>query len=164
MVVPIVVPMSRRYEYRRTLPHYQGNRQAIFATFATHHRWHLPEIARDLVVEACLHLHETRCTLHGFVVMPDHVHLVFTPLADDCGPVSLPEILQKVKSESAHWINKLLGRKGRVWQDESFDHVLRRAEGIGAKLEYIRSNPVRAGLVKEPGAYKWMWFEVLAQG
>jgi len=157
--MPIVIPMLRKYEYRRTLPHYQGNRKAIFATFATDHRWPLPEIARDLVVDTCLHLDGTKCPLHGFVVMPDRVHLVFTPGADDNGPISLPEILQKVKSESAHRINKLLHRRGRVWQDESFDHVLRREEGIAAKLEYIRLNPVRAGLAPEPSQYKWMWFE-----
>jgi REP element-mobilizing transposase RayT len=151
--------MLRRYKYRRNLPHYQKHNKAIFATFATYHRWCLPETARDLVVDACLHLDETKCTLHGFVVMPDHVHLVFTPLADDKGPISLPEILQKVKSESAHRINKSLGRKGRVWQDESFDHVLRREEGIDAKLDYLRFNPVRAGLVGAPSAYKWMWFK-----
>jgi len=152
-------PVLRKYEYRRTLPHYQGNNKAIFATFATHHRWHLPDTARDLVVESCLHLDGTKCSLHGFVVMPDHVHIVFTPMTDDDGPISLPEVLQKVKSESAHRINKLLGRKGCVWQDESFDHVLRREEGIDAKLDYIRLNPVRAGLVRSPAEYRWMWFE-----
>ena len=72
----------------------------------------LPDTARDLVVEACLHLDGTKCALHGFVVMPDHVHVVFTPMTDDDGPISLPEVLQKVKSESAHRINRLLGRKG----------------------------------------------------
>jgi REP element-mobilizing transposase RayT len=97
--------------------------------------------------------------MHGFVVMPDHVHLVFTPLADDDGPISLREIFQKMKSESSHRINRLLRRKGRVWQDESFDHVLRHEDGIDAKLEYIRLNPLRAARVREPGEYKWMWFE-----
>jgi len=151
--------MLRKYGYRRTLPHYQKDNRAIFATFATHHRWHLPEAAREIVVEACLHTNGKKCTMHGFVVMPDHVHLVFTPLADDDGPISLPEIFQKMKSESSHRINRLLRRKGRVWQDESFDHVLRHEEGIDAKLEYIRLNPLRAALVREPGEYKWMWFE-----
>ena len=151
--------MLRRYEYRRTLPHFQKDNRAIFGTFTTHLRWTLPGPARDLAVEACRHLDGTRCTLHGFVVMPDHVHLVFTPVSDDNGPVSLPEIFQKVKSESAHRINRLLNRKGQVWQHESFDHVLRREEGIDDKLNYIRLNPVRAALVMDPAEYKWMWFE-----
>jgi REP element-mobilizing transposase RayT len=154
--------MHRKYAYRRTLSHYQKDFKAVFATFSTHHRWHLPETAREIVVEACRHLDGTKCALHGFVVMPDHVHLVFTPLTDADGPISLPEILQKVKSESAHRVNKLLGRKGHVWQDESFDHVLRREEGIDAKLEYIRLNPVRAGLVQQPADYRWMWFQKCA--
>jgi REP element-mobilizing transposase RayT len=129
--------MLRKYEYRRTLPHYQKDNRAIFATFATHHRWHLPESARGIVVESCLHINGTKSAMHGFVVMPDHVHLVFTPLADSKGAISLPEIFQKMKSESSHRINRLLRRRGRVWQDESFDHVLRHEEGIEAKLEYI---------------------------
>ncbi len=89
--------------------------------------------------------------------MPDHVHLVITALSDENGPIPLPEILQKLKSESGHRINKLLGRKGSVWQHESFDHVLRREEGIAAKLEYILANPVRAGLVSTAGEYRWTW-------
>ena len=72
--------------------------------------------------------------------MPDHVHLVLSPIADEKGPISLPEITQKVKSESAHRVNKLLNRTGRVWQDESFDHVLRREEGILTKVKYIIEN------------------------
>ena len=86
--------------------------------------------------------------------MPDHVPWVFTPLADDDGPISLPEIFQKMKSDPIH---RLLGRKGRVGQDESFDHVLRGDKGSDAQLGYIRLPPVRAALVKQPGEYKWMW-------
>ena len=89
--------------------------------------------------------------------MPDHVHLVFTPLRDGNGNFTIPEILQGIKSASAHRINKLLGRKGEVWQQESFDHVLRREESIRAKLDYILSNPVRRGLVKNPLDYPWLW-------
>lgn len=150
----------RRYEYRRTLPHYQGSNKAIFARFSTWHRWHLPPSARDITLDACLHLKGTVCSLHGVVVMPDHVHLVFTPLSDNDGPISLPEIFQKVKSESAHRINKHLGRKGRVWQDESFDHVLRREQSISDKVEYVMLNPVRAGLVRNPLDYRWLWREI----
>jgi REP element-mobilizing transposase RayT len=90
--------MLRKYAYRRTLPHYQKDNKAIFATFATYHRWHLPETARDLVVEACLHIDRTKCTVHGFVVMPDHVHLVFTPLADNDGPFLSPKSFRKLRA------------------------------------------------------------------
>src|SRR5204863_3674560 len=46
---------------------------------------------------------------------------------------------------------------GQIWQHESFDHVLRREESIEAKVQYICENPVRAGLVKHPHEYRWLW-------
>jgi REP element-mobilizing transposase RayT len=98
--------------------------------------------------------------LHAAVVMPDHVHLVFTALQDDDGTTySLEEIMSGIKGASAHSINRALGRKGHVWQDESMDHVARAAESLRAKAEYICENPVRKGLVNDTGEYAWLWRE-----
>jgi len=92
--------------------------------------------------------------------MPDHVHMVFTPLRDEDGcTYDLSEIMQGIKGASARSINKALGRKGQVWQDESFDHVLRSDESVRAKVEYICQNPVRKGLVEEENDYPWLWRE-----
>jgi hypothetical protein len=44
-----------------------------------------------------------------------------------------------------------------VWEEESFDHVLRSDESLEDKREYIRQNPVRAGLVKTLEDYRWLW-------
>jgi REP element-mobilizing transposase RayT len=149
--------MERVYQYRRHLPHFQGDNTAIFAGFTTHHRWILPPAARSIALEACLWGHLKRFTLHGTVVMPDHVHLVLTPLRDENGLFSVAEIMQGIKSSSAHQINRGLNRTGQVWQHESFDHVLRREEGIAAKVEYVIQNPVRAGLVRNASEYRWLW-------
>jgi len=65
--------------------------------------------------------------------------------------------MQGIKSASAHQINRALNRVGQIWQHESFDHVLRREESIEAKVQYICENPVRAGLVKSPEEYPWLW-------
>jgi REP element-mobilizing transposase RayT len=92
--------------------------------------------------------------------MPDHVHLVLTPLREDDGLFSVAEIMQGIKSSSAHQINRVLSRAGQVWQHESFDHVLRREEGIVAKVEYIIQNPVRAGLARTVADYRWLWVNV----
>ena len=89
--------------------------------------------------------------------MPDHVHLVLTPLCSGNGFYCIPEITQGIKSSSAHQINHLLGRKGQVWQRESLDHVLRREESIPDKVQYIRENPVRVGLVERASEYQWSW-------
>jgi hypothetical protein len=98
--------------------------------------------------------------MHALVVMPDHVHLIFTPLSDRLGnPYGLAEILGGIKGASAHTINKRVSRKGPVWQDESFDHILRREEKLEQKIEYIRQNPVRKGIVSEPQQYPYTWVE-----
>jgi len=92
--------------------------------------------------------------------MPDNVHLLLTPLSNSGGvPYSLVEILQGIKGASAHSVNRMLQRSGPVWQEESFDHVLRSNESFKEKLEYIRRNPVRRGLVTRPEEYRWLWVE-----
>ena len=92
----------------------------------------------------------------------DHVHLIFTPLyAGDC-LYSVAEIMQGIKSTSAHKVNRLLNRRGQVGR-ESFDRVLRREQGIHAKVEYMIQNPVRSGLVRTAREYRWLWVPDLAK-
>ena len=101
-----------------------------------------------------------RIHLHAVVVMPDHVHVLLTPLRDHAGwPFPLVDILQCCKSATAHRINRLLDVAGPIWEEESFDHVLRSQESFGEKCEYIRQNAVKAGLVARPEDYRWLWVE-----
>jgi len=65
--------------------------------------------------------------------------------------------MQAIKGASAHRINKLLNRRGKVWQEESFDRALREEEQFTEKLYYMLENPVRAGLVDNPLDYPWIW-------
>jgi REP element-mobilizing transposase RayT len=111
------------------------------------------------VLECCLHDNGTKFDLRVVVVMPDHVHMIFTPLVNQRAMevCSLAEIMDGVKGASAHKINKVLGRRGRLWQPESFDHVLRSSESLDAKIVYLLENPVRAGLVREWMDYPWLW-------
>jgi hypothetical protein len=85
--------------------------------------------------------------------------MIFTPLVNQQAMeiYSLAEIMDAIKGASAHKINKALGRHGRVWQPESFDHVLRSSESLDAKVEYLIENPVRAGLAREWTHYPWIW-------
>ena len=129
--IPMTQAMLKgKYTYRRRLPHYQKDDRAVFVTFCC--SFHpLPESVRDMVFRHCLHDQGTKATIHAVVVMPDHVHLLLTPLRDPEGSLySLVEILQGIKSASAHSLNRALGRAGPVWQEESFDHVLRSASAI----------------------------------
>lgn len=146
------------YEYRRRLPHHQKSDRPMFVTFRTLTRDSLPPSARTLILEHCLHDHGTKMTLHVAVIMPEHVHMLLTPLRDAAGwPIPLSKILQAIKGASAYRVNRLSGRTGPLWQDESFDHVLRSDESFADKVEYIRQNPVRRGLARIPEDYPWLW-------
>ncbi len=91
--------------------------------------------------------------------MPDHVHMIFTPLVnvESMEVFSLAEIMDAIKGASAHKVNRALRRTGKLWQTESFDHVLRCSESVDAKIAYILENPIRAGLVREGEDYPWLW-------
>ena len=145
--------------YRRQLPHLQCDFRQHFVTFCTDHRWTLPERVRSIVLDCCLHDNAEKFDLRVAVVMPDHVHLIFTPLVDHEAMEIYPlaNIMDAIKGASAHKINQALGRKGRVWQPESFDHVLRSSESLDVKIQYLLENPVRKGLVKEWADYPWLW-------
>src|SRR6266567_565487 len=100
-----------------------------------------PEIAQ-CVVDAMKH-GETSYSLHAWVVMPNHVHLLITPHLD------VPMLLQKLKGSTARQANKLLGRTGTpFWQEESYDHLVRSSQEFGRIETYIVENPVQAGLAQ----------------
>jgi len=154
------VALDRKYAYRRMLPRYQKLGWPLFVTFCKLGREPFPASARSVILEHCVHDHGRRLLLHAAVVMPDHVHLLLNPMEDARGwPHSLPLILKLIKGVSARSVNKLLNHSGPVWQEESFDHVLRSTESLAEKLEYIRQNPVRRGLVARPEDYPWLWID-----
>ena len=145
--------------YRRNLPHVQRDFKPHFITFVTKFRWTLPEWARDIVLSCCCHGHRKQYELYVAVVMPDHVHMILTPLIDERrGQIcSLIEIMRGIKGAAGRRINQRMGGHGAVWQEESFDHVLRCSEGLDAKVEYVLQNPVRKGLVDDWRQYRWAW-------
>jgi REP element-mobilizing transposase RayT len=132
----------------------------MFVTFCKLSRNPFPPAARTQVLEHCLYENTRTIQLHCAVVMPEHVHLLLTILPNDANPpIPLFKILKRIKGISARRINQLLGTEGPVWQDESFDHVLRTTESFSEKLEYLRQNPVRRGLSASPETYPWFWQE-----
>jgi D-tyrosyl-tRNA(Tyr) deacylase len=95
-----------------------------------------------LVESSLRHFDGQRYQLGAFVVMPNHVHVLVTPL----GEHELADILHSWKSYTAHQINRALQRTGPVWQDESFDHLVRDETALQQFADYIAGNPTRAGL------------------
>ena len=65
----------------------------------------------------------------------------------------LAEIMHSLKSYTANRCNRILGRTGPFWQDESYDHWVRDEDELVRVIEYVENNPVKAGLVTDPAEF-----------
>ena len=63
--------------------------------------------------------------------------------------------MHNLKSYTAHRANEILGRSGAFWQRESYDHWVRDDDELERIVNYIRGNPVKAGLVDRPESWKY---------
>ena len=107
--------------------------------------------AAEIVQNNWLHFAGDRYILHAWVVMPNHTHILFTPLPG----WDLSRIVHSWKSYTAHKINKLFARSGKLWQDEPFDRYIRDARHFDNALAYVENNPVKAGLCEKPEDWPW---------
>jgi REP element-mobilizing transposase RayT len=87
--------------------------------------------------------------------MPDHVHVILQPIEIDGTVEPLGNIVGDIKRYTAHKINDILGRKGSLWLDESYDRIIRDDEEYRRISRYIFENPVKAGLVEHGEDWKW---------
>jgi len=144
---------------RRRLPHWQAPGETHFLTYGLLDRGccdlTVPQIAR-IIVDALQFRHEERYLLHDWVIMPTHVHLILCPEMTGDGFYSLSKIIGGMKGWTAREINRVIGRRGAFWQDESFDRVIRSDAECRKRAFYIWMNPVQAGLVDHPR--KWPWW------
>lgn len=108
-----------------------------------------PEIAEH-VVTSIKHFKDERYKLLAWCIMPNHVHLLITPIAGH----ELPGIMHSIKRHSARECNKLLKREGEFWQSEYYDHLIRDPDELLRQVEYIWSNPDKASLTP------WAWREI----
>lgn len=89
------------------------------------------------------------CSIDAWVIMPNHVHVLWTPQAP------LADLVRKVKGSTAVLANRLISRSGPFWQDEYFDRILRNEQECLKVRHYIEWNPVNAGLVATPEEFVW---------
>lgn len=129
-------------------------RPFYFLTFNTHQRKEI--LANTTVFHAFLDFADRAHKEHSiavgrFVIMPDHVHL-FVVLPPD-GP-RLEAWVKALKSVLGKSLLQI-GITKPHWQEGFFDHVLRSPESYSKKWEYVRHNPVRAGLVETSEDWPW---------
>ncbi|MGH7908258.1 MAG: REP-associated tyrosine transposase [Thermodesulfobacteriota bacterium] len=88
--------------------------------------------------------------LLGFVVMPDHFHILIMPKEG----YKISSEVQKIKSLFAYKMREI-GIKGSLWQKSFYDFIGYSEEKCREKLNYIHANPIRKGLVKDLRDYRF---------
>jgi len=100
--------------------------------------------AANCLEQKLRHFDGQQYDLCAFVLMPNHVHLLVKPYSDTTHP--LERIEQAWKAHAAREINATRGTRGSLWQQESFDRIVRDEEHLYRCIQYIGGNPGRAGL------------------
>jgi REP element-mobilizing transposase RayT len=154
---PACAQKDELYINRRNLPHWELPGSTYFITFRLKSGI-ISDGERRIVIDAIKHFHEIRYLVIATVVMPDHIHLMLKPVVSESNTIfSLSKILQGIKGFSARAINKTRGAKGPLWQDESFDRIVRDYDEFLEKWNYIRLNAVKTGLCQTPEDYPYLW-------
>ena len=107
-----------------------------------------PPVA-DMVAGALQFFEGQRYVQFAWSVMPNHVHTIFQPFPS----WPLVKILHSWKSFTSKEANKLLVRDGHFWEPEYYDRLIRSEEEFQHYVEYVASNPEKAGLK----GWKWVW-------
>jgi putative transposase len=128
-----------------------NNRQAIFFT-ADDYRYY-----RESLRQA---KRTYQCRIYAYVLMTNHVHLlVEPPQAEDLG-----RFMQSVGRRYVRYINDTYQRSGTLWEGRYKSAVISRDEYVMMCSRYIELHPVRAGMVRHPGAYRWSSYRGRALG
>ena len=95
--------------------------------------------------------HDCRCAIHAYVLMTNHVHLLLTS-----GEAGAPtRLMQSVGRRYVQYVNRFYRRTGSLWEGRYKSSVVQAESYLLACMRYIELNPVRAGMVADPGAYRW---------
>ena len=148
------------------LKRFHHSEQAPFLTFSCYHR--LPLLAKmrmeDVFLSALELIRrrfETR--VFGYVVMPEHVHLLVNE-PDDNRLSKAMQILKTNVSIQARKEHKRIAGDMPFWQARYFDHNVRNRAGFVTQLRYIHRNPVKRGLCAAPEDWPWSSFRAWAKG
>jgi putative transposase len=147
-------PITRRHEWESALNESDESlrRRKLEAWLDRGHGdcWlRAPEVAE--LVERIVRAEDGRTyQLRAWVLMPNHIHLVV-----DVWQAPLSRLLYLWKGRSSREANRVLNRQGPFWEREYFDTFIKDAVHLGKAIRYTESNPVKAGLVRDPREFLW---------
>jgi REP element-mobilizing transposase RayT len=136
-----------------------------FITFRTYKGYLLDDNSKQIIYDNILFYKSTMYKLYTFVIMPDQIHLILqTNEIDSNNYINLSKIMQSIKGYSSKIIIKYKTQTGasklltkNVFQSESFDRIIRDDVELLEKMNYIRNNPVKNGLVENGNDYQWYY-------
>jgi putative transposase len=102
-----------------------------------------------LLIETLYHYCGTAYLLHEFVVMPDHIHVLITPLT------SLEKAVQFIKGGFSYRAKKELASNMEIWQKGFSDHRIRDANDYTLHVSYIHQNPVKDRFCERPEEFPY---------
>jgi REP element-mobilizing transposase RayT len=138
--------------YWRDLPHFRRTGATYFVTWCLHRSQPRLSISeRGIVFRILMHDQARRGHLAAAVVMDNHVHV----LVQTSSARSIDRLQHSWKSYSANRLQRESGRRGRIWQTEAWDRIVRTDAELRREARYILHNPPK----RWPGitAYPWVW-------
>jgi putative transposase len=135
-----------------SLPRHAEDHVAYFVTSVTHER--MPVFGDQQAAELLLNIvlyNKFICTyrIFGFVIMPDHFHMIIQP----CGDMDLSAIIRRIKGTFTRFYNLYTGKSGSLWQKSFYDRGIRSRREFINTLGYMHDNPVRQELIADRREY-----------
>ncbi len=130
----------------------RGNNRSILFAASRDYRFFL-----DCLGEAS---RERGLAIHAYVLMTNHVHLLATPRDRD----SLPKVMQSVGRRYVQRFNQAHQRTGTLWEGRYKACAIDSERYFFTCMRYVELNPVRAGIVQDPGGYRWSSYQSNAAG
>ena len=103
---------------------------------------------------------EAGCSVHAYCLMTNHVHLLLTPHE----PSACTLLMKNLNQHYVQHVNRVHGRTGNLWEGRYRSCLAATERYVLACYCYVELNPVRAGMVSQPGEYPWSSYRTNAQG
>jgi len=103
---------------------------------------------------------KTGCAIHAYVLMTNHVHLLLTPIR----AIGASWMMKHLGQRYVQFVNRTRSRTGSLWEGRFRSSIVDSSTYLLTCYRYIELNPVRAGMVRQPGEYPWSSYRVNANG